>query len=663
MIRGVTRPPATVRHSVRILDDRRLWQPIVLVGLLALLVGFLGRRLSVPEWAMMALFIPAGIAAYRLRRHLPAGVGRRATPRIATAGASGTTRSVSDLWLQNRHPRADRFLERAPWFIPMSLGAIFWYALTIPGAAARPHALDWDGTPITVVLSVEDSVDSCPALGVLKLVESRLYREPGVRFAAPSTEHDSLNGLYLPLSFSCEGHLVRVQSPVNPRLASQASTVLLDPTEPEEGLATIWGLAPRPMRRLLPDEATAEYLLDLDRLDQWARHGGVLESPGTHSSGIQIHTELGLLGPAGPWPGPPKRANLHAAYRSGLRLDGESRGAEELLSRAAMLTWSGVPPYEGPELAQIALNLVPSSPLAWLTLAEAQAASNRWVESLASFERAMTISPHLVGPRLGLARGLRNTRQYIRALDVLEPLLAGPLPHPAAALEAGWTNLIGRGDLVEAARLAALASEGAVEEDIRTGARELQAQIAYYRGDWSRHQDLLSSLAASAPSRPQSWEYRVQSLVALWIQGRTSLVQAGALRLSREMEDYEEMEDSDQGTVPVYESVRIQALFGLTLALLGDIEEGKRQGLAALQRLPLTEHGLLGPEQHWTMATIHLIAGEEIPAIDGFGYSTHVPSRYSRALVQLDPMMRPLMDQPTFLEIVRRVPSIPTGFD
>jgi tetratricopeptide (TPR) repeat protein len=96
------------------------------------------------------------------------------------------------------------------------------------------------------------------------------------------------------------------------------------------------------------------------------------------------------------------------------------------------------------------------------------------------------------------------------------------------------------------------------------------------------------------------------------------------------------------------------ALLGIADAGLGRKTEAIREGLAAVELLPVTKDALSGPRLQINLARIYCLTGEQDKAIDRLEYLLTIPSEISVPRLRVEPAWDMLRGNPRFQKLVAK---------
>jgi serine/threonine-protein kinase len=99
---------------------------------------------------------------------------------------------------------------------------------------------------------------------------------------------------------------------------------------------------------------------------------------------------------------------------------------------------------------------------------------------------------------------------------------------------------------------------------------------------------------------------------------------------------------------------RVRGQLGIVYAGLGNKEDAVREGMRAVELLPITRDALIGPDRIEDLAVIYTIVGEYEAALDQIEYLLSIPCIFSVQVLRMDPRWDALRDHPRYSRIVRR---------
>ena len=94
------------------------------------------------------------------------------------------------------------------------------------------------------------------------------------------------------------------------------------------------------------------------------------------------------------------------------------------------------------------------------------------------------------------------------------------------------------------------------------------------------------------------------------------------------------------------------ALLGLVLAYLGKKDEAIRNGLRAVELMPIARDAAGGTYDQQVLVRIYILAGEPDKAIDRLELLLKIPGFFSPGWLKIDPTFDPLRGNPRFQKLV-----------
>ena len=98
---------------------------------------------------------------------------------------------------------------------------------------------------------------------------------------------------------------------------------------------------------------------------------------------------------------------------------------------------------------------------------------------------------------------------------------------------------------------------------------------------------------------------------------------------------------------------RVHISLGMVYAILGRTEDAVREGLRAVELMPVTVDAMYGNALRMRLSNIYVVTGRYEEALGEMEYLFSVPSRMSANLLKLDPFYDVLRDHPRFQALVR----------
>jgi TolB-like protein/Tfp pilus assembly protein PilF len=261
----------------------------------------------------------------------------------------------------------------------------------------------------------------------------------------------------------------------------------------------------------------------------------------------------------------------------------------------------------------------------------------RWEEALAAFERARTFDPRSFNLNFTLAethlrmRRFQEAERYFRLAATLAP------ESPSTYRELLKVRMAVRGDTV-AGREYLASLPPALPERVR---ESLEAELAYYRGDFSR---------ARLGGDPQGTGARRHERLALiyHLMGREDLRNLHADSLHQASMAVLEAARANPGPVQAGVMARAHAKLGIASALLGEEINAWVEGSSAVSLVPLSADAYEGAEHMRDLAVVYTLIGEFDLAVQQLEATLSVPSPLNRLDLLLDPVFEPLRSQSGF---------------
>lgn len=264
----------------------------------------------------------------------------------------------------------------------------------------------------------------------------------------------------------------------------------------------------------------------------------------------------------------------------------------------------------------------------------------RWEAAVEAFERARRLDPRSYNLNYTLAETLLRMRRFQDAESAYE-LAARLAPEvPAVHRDGLRVRLVMTGDTV-AARSYLDELPRTVNPQIRT---ILGAELAYYRGD------LQGALGSPGPRSGRSHERRA---VIYHLMGNDALRDAHADSLRLASQAVLDAADANPGPDQTGVKARAHAKLGIANALLGRGLAALTEGFTAVSSLPVTVDAYEGGSHLRDLALAMTILGENDLALEQLEAALALPSPLTRVDLLLDPVFRPLRDEPRFQELLR----------
>jgi TolB-like protein/Tfp pilus assembly protein PilF len=261
----------------------------------------------------------------------------------------------------------------------------------------------------------------------------------------------------------------------------------------------------------------------------------------------------------------------------------------------------------------------------------------RWEEALGAFERARTFDPRSFNLNFTLAetylrmRRFQEAERYLRLAATLAP------ETPSTYRELLKVRMAVRGDTV-AGREYLESLPPTLPDRVR---ESLEAELAYYRGDFSR---------ARLGGDPQGTGARRHERLALiyHLMGREDLRDFHADSLHLASFAVLEAARANPGPVQAGVMARAHAKLGIAYALLGEEINAWVEGSSAVSLVPLSTDAYEGADHMRDLAVVYTLIGEFDLAVQQLETTLSVPSPLNRLDLLLDPVFEPLRSQSGF---------------
>jgi serine/threonine protein kinase/tetratricopeptide (TPR) repeat protein len=265
----------------------------------------------------------------------------------------------------------------------------------------------------------------------------------------------------------------------------------------------------------------------------------------------------------------------------------------------------------------------------------------KFEEALANLKRAFVLDPrsNILASDLRVTLAwMRNYPEAMRCCDraiSLAPDLPGPYGFKAE-LYLRWEGDIEKARAVVEEALKNISSP----EEFQMG---WQATFAVYEGDYQKVLDRLSLNSGDTDSMysfvPTATKYA--RVYAYMNESESAKKYYDEARSILETKIQQEPDDS-----------RFRSALGIAYAGLGRRDDAIREGMKAVELLPVTKEAIRGYYRRKDLARIYVMVGDFDLAIDQIEYLLSIPGDLSKPLLRLDPAWAPLREHPRFKKLL-----------
>ena len=299
--------------------------------------------------------------------------------------------------------------------------------------------------------------------------------------------------------------------------------------------------------------------------------------------------------------------------------------------------WSSVAPIDNARAAaeyEQGLRLASDDAELLSAVAITGARQQQWDSVVPRLDRALRLDPRSSTVTRRLATALLFLRQYDRADSAVDRAIALAPTNPQMVLLKVMVQL-GRGDLTRARAVVGAAAQRI--DDTTLLAFLATYQDLYWVLDEAQRSRALRLTPEAFDQDRAAWGVVRAEIYHLQHDERLARVYADSARVAAEEQSRAAPEEAQR-----------HALLGLTLALLGRKADAIREGRRAVELLPASRDGLLGPYVELQLVRIYLLTGEPAAALDQLEPLLRAPSYLSPGWLKLDPTFDPIRGDPRF---------------
>ncbi|HET7468805.1 MAG TPA: protein kinase, partial [Gemmatimonadales bacterium] len=267
--------------------------------------------------------------------------------------------------------------------------------------------------------------------------------------------------------------------------------------------------------------------------------------------------------------------------------------------------WSSVAPIDNARAAaeyEQGLRLASDDAELLSAVAITGARQQQWDSVVPRLDRALRLDPRSSTVTRRLATALLFLRQYDRADSAVDRAIALAPTNPQMVLLKVMVQL-GRGDLTRARAVVGAAAQRI--DDTTLLAFLATYQDLYWVLDDAQRSRALRLTPEAFDQDRAAWGVVRAEIYHLQHDERLARVYADSARVAAEEQSRAAPEEAQR-----------HALLGLTLALLGRKADAIREGRRAVELLPASRDGLLGPYVELQLVRIYLLTGEPAAALD-----------------------------------------------
>ena len=277
-----------------------------------------------------------------------------------------------------------------------------------------------------------------------------------------------------------------------------------------------------------------------------------------------------------------------------------------------------------------------------------------WAAAVEKFQEARSLDPRSYNLNYTLAETLLRMRRYEDAQSAYD-LAARLAPEvPSVHRDGMRVRLVMTGDTVAAREYVEALPRNLNPSIVSL----LEADLAYYRGDFQRALGALEAQGAQGSQGaqgPRSGRSHERLAILYHLMGNEALSKAHADSLRGASQAVLDAAAANPGPDQTGVKARAHAKLGIAYALLGQGLAALTEGFTAVSSLPVTVDAYEGGNHLWDLALAMTLMGETELALEQIETALSIPSPLTRADLVLDPVFRPLRDDPRFQELLGTV--------
>jgi len=284
----------------------------------------------------------------------------------------------------------------------------------------------------------------------------------------------------------------------------------------------------------------------------------------------------------------------------------------------------------------------PNDPRLLASAGSAEIALGRTEEGLAHLREAQRLDPRAVN----ITNAIGNNLLALRRFEAADSIFGRALelePRNLTNILSRVQARLGLGDLAGAR---AVVNAGAAARDTRSVAVHMATYLElFWVLDSAQQALVVGSRVEDFEGDAGSWGLAHANILAAWGDRARSRAYADSGRAAF---------TRDLAANP--EDAQLHALLGLTLALMGRMDEAIEKGKRATTLLPAEQNADFGPYFEEILARIYVMAGQPEKAVERLEVVLAHPGAVSRAWLRIDPHFAPIRNHPAFVRLVTGAP-------